>query len=216
MSRLTPIPLLALLVLSSACSTAYYAAAEQLGWAHHDVLANRIQQASDALESAARQVAAGGRGLHRLAGAPAEERPARLRDAEALQADAGEDAAEMAPRLAAVQRAGDALFAEWSDDVATLSDAGDRARQQALLALSRQQYARVLDALRHADDAMAALLDTIHARLAPLARRLDDTDIDALRAALPAIDTALDALAGDVEIATALSAKYVAQLELSD
>lgn len=216
MRQLASFPLLVVLLAASGCSTAYYAAAEQVGFAHHDTLANRIQQAKDAIKEAAAHVRATARALQGLAEAPENQRTSRLREVQTARADAGDQAADVAPRLAAVTRAGDALFEEWTSDVAAESDADARARDQALLALSQQHYTRVVEALEHASQAITAVLAGLDAQIAPLAEHLDSGAIAGLQAALPTIDGAINALASDVDVAAALSTKYVTELELID
>ena len=216
MRQTASLALLALLLAAGGCSTAYYAAAEQIGFAPHDALANRIQQAKDAVKEAASTVRATAHALHGLAEAPENQRPARLRDVQTARAEAGDQAAEVAPRLAAVSRAGEALFDEWTSDVAAESDADQRAHAQAQVAVSQQHYARVVEALEQARQAITAVLAGLDAHIAPLAEHLDSGAIAGLQAALPTIDAAINALGSDVDVAAALSTKYVTELELND
>lgn len=216
MPRLASIPLLALLLALNGCSATYYAAAEQLGWAQHDVLANRIQLASDALEEAAARVTDAARSLGRLVDAPDGELAARFQDVQRAQTEATALTAEVPPRLAAVEGAGQTLFDAWATDIAATTDAGHRARDQALFALSQQHYVRVLGGLHDAEGSLTAVLAILQAQIAPLAARLDRETVDTMRAALPALGSAVTGLESDVDVAVALSTKYVGELELSD
>lgn len=190
-----------------ACSTVYYAAMYQLGWAKADLLANRVQQARDAMDQARIQFADA---LPDFAAARAEtggDRAARRRALEASYADSAQSAAVIADRRAAVEHAGDALFEEWLREIAA-DDPGQRGRRQQLYERFRPGYDRLLDAMRGAEASLAPVLAAMRAQLAA-----------AGGGATPATGVAAadgDRLVRDLQLAVALADQYVAALETLD
>lgn len=215
MRRLAPPAVLALLCVTG-CSTAYYAAAEQIGWAPHDVLANRVAQANDAIEAAGREIAAVAARLRALAEAQEAERPRKLADAESAWERASELAGETGPRLAAVRRAGAVLSSEWEAELDAVADPTARRQREAVVDVSRRHYEQMLEALQDAEDSLPPMLAVLQSHLAPLRRHLDVTTLTALRQALPSIDAAVAELDNRLAVVDALTTKYVTELEQFD
>jgi hypothetical protein len=202
---------LAVLLASSGCSTAYYAAMYQLGWAKADLLANRVQQARDAMEQlrtqlldalpqfAAARTQAGGDGAARRAALSASH------------ADAVASAALIAKRRAAVEKAANALFGEWQREIAEATDQALRNRRQQRYDSFRPPYDRLLDAMRSAEASLPPVLDAMKAELAALSAA------GAASAPPPGIDSAAsDRALRTLQLAVALADQYVAELETID
>lgn len=198
--------LLVLAVAAGGCSTVYYAAMAQLGWARHDLLAERIQLARDSQDQARLQFADALTLFAAPAGAPTGA--AQLAALRASHADCAESAALVRTRIAAVEAAADAFFGEWREDIGAATESA-RAREQQRYDTFRLHYDRLLAAMRDAEAAMPAVLDAMQAQLA--AREPGST---AAVPPLPAGDA--DRLLRTLQLAVVLADRYVAELEAID
>lgn len=207
MRRLLVALLPLLLVGVGACSTMYYAAMSQLGWAKADLLANRVQQSRDAMDQARIQLADALPDFEKARSASGGDHAVR---AEALQAslgDAQENATLIGKRRAAVENAADTLFGEWQHEIASATDAAQRARRQQRYDEFRAPYDRLLDAMRGAEASLPPVLAAMQAEVA------------ALRAApgaaaspgIPAADA--DQAMRTLQLAVALANQYITVLE---
>ena len=203
--RRTPLALLlALAVTAGGCSTVYYAAMAQLGWARHDLLAERVQQARDSQDQARLQFA-DALPLFTAAGGPAvgANRLAALR---ASHDDCADSAALVRTRIAAVETAADAFFGEWNEELGEATGA-NRARDQQRYDMFRLHYDRLLAAMRDAEAAMPPVLAAMQAQV---------TALESGQAATPPGASAGDPLVRKLQLAVALADQYIAELESID
>jgi hypothetical protein len=204
MRRVPPSLLLVLAVLLGGCSTAYYALIAQLGWARHDLLAHRVQLARDSQEEARVRFADA---LPLFTAAPTAD-AARLTALQTSYQACADSAALVHARLAAVDDAADALFAEWGEELANASGA-QRVRLEQRSTTLRQHYDRLRAAMGDAEGAMAPVLGAMQARLAALER-------GGPVPAQPALVGDGDRLLRILTLAVALADQYVAELEALD
>lgn len=163
---LASVPLL-LLVALGGCSTMYYAAMSQLGWAKADLLANRVQQARDAMNQAHIQLADALPDFEKARSAGGD-RAVRYQALRASLDDAQENAALIGKRRAAVETAAQALFGEMQYEIQEAADDAQRARRQQRYDEFRPPYDRLLDAMRGAEAALPPVLTAMRAELAAL------------------------------------------------
>jgi DUF2959 family protein len=210
MHRLPLALTLAVLVATGGCSTVYYAAMSQLGWAKADLLANRVQLARDAMDQARIQFADA---LPQFAAARTQSggnRAARQQALSASYADSTASAALVTKRRSAVEKAADVLFGEWQREISDAADGGQRAKRQQRYDAFRPPYDRLLDAMRSAEASLPPVLEAMNAELAALAAAATSTP--------PAgVDPAAgDRLIRNLQLAVALADQYVAELENTD
>lgn len=203
-----PFALLLALALATAavgCSTVYYAIVDRLGWAQHDLLAQRIQLARDSQDQARVQFA----DALPLFGATGPEPPsaAALAAQRASYDDCSDSAALVRARVAAVADAAEPFFAEWREEIAA-APATSRAREQQRYDTFRQRYERVLAAMRDAQAAIPPVLDAMRAEVAARAAGA------AAVPPLPAGDA--DLLLRTLQLAVALADQFIAELETID
>jgi hypothetical protein len=204
--------LLSLLLLGAGgCSTVYYAAMSQLGWAKADLLANRVQQARDALNQARIQLADALPDFADARTASGDERTARSRALAASLADAQANATLIGQRRAAVEKAAGALFADWQREIRDAADAGLRERRQQRYDAFHPAYERLLEAMRGAEASLAPVLAAMRAEVTALRAPT------AQNAAVPGIAAADgDRAIRDLQLAAALSTQYMLALETID
>lgn len=209
--RRPPLALLLAIALSAgACSTAYYAAMSQLGWAKADLLANRAQQARDAMNQARILFTEARTQFAEAATETGGDRAARHEALRATYGDAQASGSTIAKRRAAMEKAADALFGEWRLEIADAKDDAQRAKRQQRYDSFRPPYDRLLDAMRAAEASMPPVLDAMQATLTALQAANAGTSVPAL----PAATT--ERLIRDLQLAVALADQYVVELENAD
>jgi hypothetical protein len=203
--RRTPLLLLlAVLLATSGCSTTYYAAMYQLGWAKADLLADRIQQSRYAMDEAKFQFTDTCQ-LFRSAPDAGADHAAAYQDRRESYGESAASAAAVRKRRAAVETAADALFGEWDAQITDSTSAAQRAKRQQHYDEFHAPYDRLLDAMRAAEASLPPALDGMQAQLA--AWQTTDT-------AAPAVNPAdCDRAIRSLQLAIALADQYVVELE---
>jgi hypothetical protein len=192
--------------LLAACSTAYYAAMEQLGWEPRDILINRVEVARDSQAAARTQF---DQALRRMRALGNDDVDRAAGDAALRRAcgDAAARARDLQKRVANVATAGATLFDALQGDNAAIKDPAARARAEQRTAQSRARYDRLLAAMQQASDATTPALSALQAPLAAAA----PPPGAAVRAALPAAEAAVATLVGEIDHAIAEADAFVQQ-----
>ena len=204
--RRTPLLLLlAVLLATSGCSTTYYAAMYQLGWAKADLLANRIQQSRYAMDEAMFQFTDTCQLFRSCAPKRAPTTPPSTRIGARAMASRQPVPPRCAERRTAVETAADALFGEWDAQITDSTSAAQRAKRQQHYDEFHAPYDRLLDAMRAAEASLPPALDGMQAQLAAW-----QTTATAAPAVNPA---ACDRAIRSLQLAIALADQYVVELE---
>src|SRR5689334_14641697 len=111
--------LFAVLLCVGGCSTAYYAAMSQLGWAKAGLLGHRIQLARDTLDQTRIELADLLPDFTDARNRPNADRGAEYNALSTRLSALQANAALIPSRRAAVEGAGDALFTEWQQEMAS-------------------------------------------------------------------------------------------------
>lgn len=203
-----------LLVLAAAgCSTAYYAAMEQLGWAKRDILVGRVQEARDSQSEAKTQFTDAlqqFRSVVQVDGGDLETKYAAL---SAAYDDSAARADDVRERIAAVRSVGSALFKEWQGEIGEMKDARLRARSQELFRDSQQRYDRMLAAMQRAEASMTPVLDAMKDQVLFLKHNLNAKAVSAMQGTLREIESDVGTLVTELERSIAEANQFITQLE---
>jgi uncharacterized protein YhaN len=178
-------------MFAAGCSSAYYGTMEKMGYAKRDILVSRVEKARDAQEEVKIEFADALQAFLAVTKADGGELKqkydtlsARLKQSEAA-------AKEVRDRIAAIESVGEALFAEWGNELALYSNAELRTRSQAQLAATRTRYTSLLAAMHRAAARMEPVLIIYRDQVLYLKHNLNAQ-------ALRGLDTNVRALQGDV------------------
>lgn len=207
------IPLLAVvIVLLTACESAYYGTMEQLGVHKREILVDRIGEAQsaqqegqeqfrDALEQFRSVVNFDGSELQRIY----ERLNAEFEDTEVA-------AERIRDRIKAVESVAAALFDEWEDELNLYTNQALRRDSEQQLRATRTRYTRLIGAMQRAEATLDPVLNSLRDNVLYLKHNLNARAVASLRGELDTINTDVDRLISAMEIAIAESDRFIAEM----
>jgi hypothetical protein len=210
MTRLMPIVMGLLL---AACQSAYYEAAEQVGYHKRDILVDRVEDSRDAqveaeeqFQSALEQLSA----LSNFDGGDLEDMYEDMRDE---YEDSVEAAEQVSERIDAVEHVAESLFAEWQEEIAQYSNARLKADSQAKLRETRQRYDGMMTAMRKSEARMDPVLRAFNDNVLYLKHNLNAQAVASLQVEFKQIEGDIEALIREMRAAIASSDAFIASMQ---
>jgi septal ring factor EnvC (AmiA/AmiB activator) len=191
--------LLLLLVILTGCSSAYYRAAESLGFHKRDILVHRVEKARDSQEEAKTQFK---NALDRFTaltgfkGGSLEEKYREL-DAEYQRSQAKAD--EVRKRIDDIEDVSEALFDEWENELSQYQNPSLKRSSQQKLTATRRRYDQLIAAMKRAEAKMEPVLLTFRDQVLFLKHNLNAQAIASLRGELDSLQTDISALIKSME-----------------
>ena len=193
-SLLRTAALLLLVPAMTACQSAYYEAAEKVGYHKRDILVDRVEDSRDAqldaeeqFQSALEQLSA----LTNFDGGDLEKMYNRVSDE---YDDAEEAAAEVRERIDGVEDVADALFREWEEEIGQYSSAKLKADSQAKLRETKARYDGMITAMRRSEAKMDPVLAALKDNVLYLKHNLNARAVASLKVELGDIEQDIQAL----------------------
>jgi hypothetical protein len=178
----------------TACQSAYYEAAEKVGYHKRDILVDRVEDSRDAqldaeeqFQSALEQLSA----LTNFDGGDLEKMYNRVSDE---YDDAEEAAAEVRERIDGVEDVADALFREWEEEIGQYSSAKLKADSQAKLRETKARYDGMITAMRRSEAKMDPVLAALKDNVLYLKHNLNARAVASLKVELGDIEQDIQAL----------------------
>ncbi len=195
-----------------ACQSAYYAAAEQVGYHKREILVDRVEDARDAQAEAGEQFESAQAHLLSLIDFDGGE----LQDVYEELADeyeASRDAAdEVSARIDAIEDVADALFDEWEDELDQYSNARLRADSERKLKDTQRRYRRLVTVMRRSEERMEPVLAALNDNVLYLKHNLNARAVAALKTEFSNIDRDIDGLIVEMRKAIASSDEFIESL----
>jgi septal ring factor EnvC (AmiA/AmiB activator) len=191
--------LLLLLVILTGCSSAYYRAADSLGFHKRDILVHRVEKARDSQEEAKTQFK---NALDRFTaltgfkGGSLEEKYREL-DAEYQRSQAKAD--EVRKRIDDIEDVSEALFDEWENELSQYQNPSLKRSSQQKLTATRRRYDQLIAAMKRAEAKMEPVLLTFRDQVLFLKHNLNAQAIASLRGELDSLQTDISALIKSME-----------------
>jgi Skp family chaperone for outer membrane proteins len=186
--------LLLLIPVLAACQSAYYEAAEKVGYHKRDILVDRVEDSRDAqldaeeqFQSALEQLSA----LTNFDGGDLEKMYNKVADE---YEDADEAAAEVRERIDGVEDVAEALFEEWETEIGQYSSAKLKADSQAKLRETKARYDGMITAMRRSEAKMDPVLAALHDNVLYLKHNLNARAVASLKVELGDIEQDIKAL----------------------
>jgi SMC interacting uncharacterized protein involved in chromosome segregation len=205
------LPLLSLLLV--ACQSAYYGAAEQMGYHKRDILVDRVEDSRDAQQEAEEQFQSALEQLTELTnfdGGDLED----MYDAMVEEYDDSVEAADLvSERINAVDHVAEALFDEWQDEIGQYSNARLKADSQTKLRETRRRYDGMITALRKSEAKMAPVLTALNDNVMYLKHNLNARAVASLKVEFGAIEDDIEALILEMRKAIASSDDFIQSMQ---
>jgi SMC interacting uncharacterized protein involved in chromosome segregation len=205
------LPLLSLLLV--ACQSAYYGAAEQMGYHKRDILVDRVEDSRDAQQEAEEQFQSALEQLTELTnfdGGDLED----MYEAMVEEYDDSVAAADLvSERINAVDHVAEALFDEWQDEIGQYSNARLKADSQTKLRETRRRYDGMITALRKSEAKMAPVLTALNDNVMYLKHNLNARAVASLKVEFGAIEDDIEALILEMRKAIASSDDFIQSMQ---
>lgn len=207
------VTMLALVVLLAGCQSAYYSAAEKVGYHKRDILVDRVEDSRDAQAEAREQFESALEQLSSLVnfdGGDLEDAYTALADEYQRSSTAAE---EVRQHIDDVDHVAGALFAEWEDEIEQYSSARLKADSAAKLEATRRRYAEMLVVMRRSEAKMAPVLTAMNDNVMYLKHNLNARAVASLKVEFAAIEGQIEALIRDMKAAIASSDEFIESMQ---
>jgi len=205
------IPALALCLV--ACQSAYYGAAEQMGYHKRDILVDRVEDSRDAQQEAEEQFQSALEQLSELTNFDGGD----LEDMYEAMVEEYEDAESAADtvrdRIDAVAHVAEALFEEWQEEIEQYSNARLKADSQSKLRETRRRYDGMIKVLRQSEAKMDPVLTALKDNVLYLKHNLNARAVASLKVEFGAIEDDIEALIREMRKAIASSDAFIESMQ---
>jgi HSP90 family molecular chaperone len=203
---------LALVVLAG-CQSAYYEAAEKVGYHKRDIMVDRVEGSRDAQEDAQEQFQSALEQLGELTNFDGGDLEDIYDDMADEYEDSAEAAAEVTERIDAVEDVAQALFKEWQEEIAQYSNARFKADSQAKLAATQKQYNAMMAAMRKSEAKMTPVLTALNDNVLYLKHNLNARAVASLQVEFESIENDIGVLIEEMRKSIEVSDAFIENLQ---
>ncbi len=205
------LPVMALLL--TACQSAYYGAAEQVGYHKRDILVDRVEDSRDAQAEAEEQFQSALEQLSELVNFDGGELEDVYEDMAEEYEDAVAAAEDVHERIDAVDHVAGALFEEWQDEIAEYSNARLKADSQAKLRETQSRYNEMIQVMRKSEAKMDPVLAALKDNVMYLKHNLNAKAVASVKVEFGAIEQDIEELIAEMRKAIASSDEFIASMQ---
>lgn len=199
--------------LATGCQSAYYAAAEKVGFAKRDILSSRVESARDAQEEAREEITDALTEFRKVVDVEGGELEARYESLSAKLDDSEEAADSVRKRIALVEDVADALFEEWREELGQYSSGDLRAKSEAQLRQTRARYGEMIGAMKRAEGRLEPALQPLRDQVLYLKHNLNARAVAGLRGEVARVDAEVARLVAELDAAIAEADRFIAELD---
>ncbi len=205
--------LVPLLLGVTACSTVYYGAMEKFGVHKRDIMVDRVKAARDSQNAAKQQFLTAldqFKGVVSFQGGDLEKEYSRL-DATLQKSEAAANAVR--GRIRSVEDVSEALFSEWRSELKQYANNTLREASQRKYDSTQAKYTALIAAMRRAESKLEPALIPLRDQVLFMKHNLNARAIAGLSSELSSVQTNVDQLVRDMELAVAQADSFIAALQ---
>lgn len=202
-----------LVLLIAACQSAYYEAAEQVGYHKRDILVDRVESSRDAQQDAEEQFQDALEQLSELTdfdGGDLEDIYEEVADEYESSLEAAEEVTE---QINAVEHVAKSLFAEWEEEINQYSNARLKSESQAKLRETRSRYNGMMTAMRKSEAKMDPVLRAMNDNVLYLKHNLNAKAVASLQVEFSRIEQDIKVLIVEMRKSIASSDAFIASMK---
>lgn len=199
--------------LLAACQSAYYEAAEQVGYHKRDILVDRVEDSRDAQQDAEEQFQSALEQLSELTNFDGGDLEDMYESMAGEYEDSREAADEVTERIDAVEHVAGALFEEWQEEIGQFSSARMKADSQAKLKETRRRYDQMIVALRRSEAKMEPVLVALNDNVLYLKHNLNARAVASLQVEFRQIENDIEVLIREMRKAIASSDAFIESMQ---
>nr|WP_194956872.1 DUF2959 domain-containing protein [Enterovibrio baiacu] len=197
----------------SGCQSAYYATMEKVGVHKRDIMADRVEAASEAQQEASEQFTSALEALTALTNFDGGELEAMYNTINDQYEESEATVENVKERIDAVEDVSDALFDEWQEELSLYSSANLRRESERKLKNTERSYTQMLAAMRKAEGKMEPVLDTLRDNSLYLKHNLNAAAIGALKGEFAGLEDDINLAIKDMQAAINESERFLATLK---
>ena len=204
---------LSLALLLAGCQSAYYEAAEKMGYHKRDILVDRVEDSRDAQQEAEEQFQSALEQLTELTnfdGGDLEDMYESMADEYEASVDAAD---QVTARIDAVEHVAESLFKEWAQEITEYSSARLKSDSQRKLRETRSRYNGMMAALRKSESKMAPVLTALNDNVLYLKHNLNARAVASLQVEFGRIEDDIEALIREMRKAIASSDAFIESMQ---
>ena len=204
---------LIMVTLLTACQSAYYEAAEQVGYDKREIMVDRVEASREAQQEAEEQFQSALEQLSLLVnfdGGDLEDIYDDMRD----EYENSERAAdEVRARIKAIEDVAEALFVDWLGEIEEYSSSRLQRDSQAKLLETRKRYDGMLAALHRSEAKMDPVLAALKDNVLYLKHNLNARAVSSLKVEFTSLENDIDILIQEMRKAIASSDAFIASMQ---
>ncbi len=204
---------IALVLGSVACETAYYDINEKFGRLKNDILVDRVEDAMEAQEEAKEEFKDAFEQFESVVGVTKSELKSTYNKLNDAYEDAQSRAETVTEKIEAVDDVSSDLFEEWQDEIGQISSTNLRSKSAAQLRTSKTRYASLLKAMRKAESRMKPVLTSFRDHVLYLKHNLNAQAIASLKGDLGGIETDVGRLIREMEASISEAQSFIKEIE---
>ena len=199
--------------LLTACQSAYYAAAEKVGYHKRDILVDRVEDARDAQQDAEEEFQSALEQLSELISFDGGELQAVYEDLSDSYEQSLAAAETVSSRIDAIGDVSEALFAEWETEIEEFSNARFKSESSAKLRETKRRYDKMLAVMRKSEQRMQPVLVALKDNVLYLKHNLNARAVAALKVEFGRIEKDIAALVAEMRRSIASSNQFIESMQ---
>lgn len=203
------LPLIALALMLSACSSMYYNAMETFGVHKRDILVDRVEEARDAQKDGQEQfesALAQFRSVIAVEAGDLEKTYDKL-NSEYKKSLASAD--KIRERIDAIENVAGALFDEWEDELDSYTSKSLRRDSEQKLKATKKKYKQMLSLMKASEKRLDPVLEAMEDQVLFLKHNLNTRAIDSLRQEVVRIDNDVEQLVAALKQSIAEADRFI-------
>ena len=204
-----------LAILLGSCQTAYFAAAEKVGYAKRDILTTRVKVARDSQEHAKEQITDALTEFGKVVNYEGGDLETQYNKLAGELSGSEHATAAVHDHIESVEDVADALFKEWDNELDQYSSADLRAKSAQELRQTRSRYEAMIGAMHRAEDKIEPVLVPLRDQVLFLKHNLNARAVAGLKGEVAAVDQQVAQLVEELNRSIAEADRFIADLEKS-
>lgn len=200
-------------ILLASCDSAYLATMEKVGFHKRDILVSRIEDTQKSQQEGQQQFKDALAQFKSVVSISGGELEAVYDKLNSEYEDSESAANEIHDRIAKVESVSAALFDEWQDEIEQYSNAAMKRDSTAKLKQTRQEYSRLIAAMKKAEKSLDPALTAMHDQVLYLKHNLNARAIASLKGELKTIDANVTTLLANMQRSIDESDKFITKLK---
>lgn len=198
----------------SGCSTMYYEGMEKIGVHKRDIMIDRVKEARDTQNDAKKQFLTAMEQFKSVVNFKGGNLEKEYNKLNATLQESESKASAVRNRISAVEDVSDALFREWRSEIKQYSSDTLRNSSQRKYDITQQKYKELIGSMKKAEARLEPVLVPLRDQVLFLKHNLNAQAIGGLRDELGSVQTNVDSLVRDMNLAIAEADKFIAALRV--